>query len=82
MGRTSKREPLKKFWIPFLVDASCALSALEPVVFWRDPAVRNLNIGPLDRTIEVRMGESTSSACFMVGAVVIWCVVVVSTLRK
>jgi hypothetical protein len=68
--------------MPFLVEASLTRLTREPVVFCRDPSVRNLNSGPRDRVIAVRNGDMTSSACFIVGAVVIWCVVVVSTFKK
>ena len=71
MGRISMREPVRKFSIPFLVEASFTRLALEPVVFWREPSVRNWNRGPLARVIAVRIGDMTSSASFMVGAVVI-----------
>jgi hypothetical protein len=50
--------------------ASAAL-LLEPVVFCIDPSVRNLNRGPRALVIAVRKGDITSSACFIVGAVVI-----------
>src|SRR5689334_18416450 len=82
MGRISRRESVRKFSIPFLVEASFTRSDLEPVVFCNDPSVRNLNRGPRARVIAVRMGDITSSACFIVGAVVIWCVVSVSTFKK
>ena len=68
--------------MPFLVEASFMRFALEPVVFCKEPSVRNWNSGPRERTMEVRIGERTSSACFMVGAVVIWWVVLVSTFKK
>src|SRR5690606_36365009 len=82
IGRTSRREPVRKFSIPFFVEANFCLKNLLPVVFCMEPSVRNLNRGPLDRVMAVRIGDMTSSACFMVGAVVIWWVVAVSTLRK
>src|SRR5699024_8425702 len=82
IGRTSRREPVRKFSTPFLVDANLVRFAFEPVVFCKEPSVRNWNNGPRERVIAVRKGDITSSACFMVGAVVIWCVVEVSTLRK
>ena len=71
IGRTSSSEPVMKFSMPFFVDWSLARLALEPVVLLIEPSVRNLKRGPLARTIDVRMGERTSSACFIVGAVVI-----------
>ena len=71
IGRISNKEPVRKFSIPFLVDANFVRFALEPVVFCIDPSVKNLNKGPLARVIAVRIGDSISSACFMVGAVVI-----------
>src|SRR5690606_30409537 len=55
---------------------------LDPVVFCIDPSVRNLKRGPRARVMAVRSGAMTSSACLMVGEVVIWCVVAVSTLWK
>ena len=70
IGLISKNEPVKKFSIPFLVGESFWRLALDPVVFCREPSVRNLNNGPLALAIDVRMGDSTSSACFIVGAVV------------
>ena len=70
MGRISSSEPVIKFSMPFFVEASLVRSAFEPVVFCKEPAVRNLNSGPLARVIAVRIGESISSACFIVGAVV------------
>ena len=82
IGLISKTEPVKKFSIPFLVEASFTLSAFEPEVFCTEPSVKNLNKGPLDLTIDVRIGPKTSSACFIVGAVVIWYVVVVSMFKK
>src|SRR5678815_252179 len=82
IGRTSRREPVRKFSMPFLVDTSFCLRALLPVVFCRLPSVRNWNSGPRARVMAVRKGDMTSSACFMVGAVVIWWVVDVSTFRK
>ena len=56
--------------MPFLVDASFVRLAIGPEVFRMEPSVRNRNNGPLDRVIAVRKGLITSSACFMVGAVV------------
>ena len=61
-----------KFSIPFLVDTNLALLAFDPVVFCKDPSVRNLNNGPLETVKAVLIGDITSSACFIVGAVVIW----------
>jgi len=71
IGRTSNNEPVRKFSIPFFVEASLTLLALEPVVFCREPSVKNLKSGPLALVMEVRIGDITSSACFIVGAVVI-----------
>jgi len=82
IGRTSHNEPVRKFSTPFFVETNFCLNAREPVVFWIEPSVRNLNRGPRDLVIAVRIGDITSSACFMVGAVVIWCVVEVSTFKK
>ena len=65
------RDPVKKFSMPFFVEASFVRFALEPVVFCKDPSVRNLNSGPLALVIAVRIGDMTSSASFIVGAVVI-----------
>ena len=81
IGLISSSEPVRKFSIPFLVDASFVLLALEPVVFCIDPSVKNLNRGPFALVIAVRAGDSISSACFIVGAVVIWCVVLTSTFK-
>ena len=82
IGRISKIEPVKKFSMPFLVEASFTRFAFEPVVLFIEPSVRNLNSGPRARVMEVLIGERTSSACFIVGAVVICLVVVVSTFKK
>jgi hypothetical protein len=82
IGRISRRDPVRKFSIPFFVDANLTRFTFDPVVFCRDPSVKNLNNGPRARVIDVLNGDITSSACFMVGAVVIWWVVVVSTFRK
>ena len=71
-----------KFSIPFLVGTSFCLSARLPVVFWRDPCVMKSNRGPLALVMAVRKGCMTSSACFIVGAVVTWWVVDVSIVRK
>ena len=71
IGLISNNEPVKKFSIPFLVEANFVRLALEPVVFWIEPSVKNWNKGPLARVIAVRIGDSISSACFIVGAVVI-----------
>ena len=69
IGRTSIMELVRKFWIPFLVEANLTRFSFAPVVFCKDPSVRNLNRGPLARAIAVRMGLMTSSACRIVGAV-------------
>ena len=69
--KTSSKEPVKKFSIPFLVDTNLALLALEPVVFCKEPSVKNLKKGPRERTMAVLIGDITSSASFIVGAVVI-----------
>ena len=69
IGRISTNEPVRKFSIPFLVDASLTRVALEPVVFCNEPSVKNSNRGPLDLVMAVRIGARTSSACFIVGAV-------------
>src|SRR6187399_2904423 len=82
IGRTSSNEPVRKFSTPFFVEASFTRWALEPVVFCRDPSVRNRKSGPLALVMAVRKGDITSSACFIVGAVVTWCVVWVLTLRQ
>ena len=82
IGLISTRDPVKKFSIPFLVDVNLTLFTLEPVVLLIEPSVKNLYKGPLDLVIAVLIGERTSSACFIVGAVCTWCVVDVSTLRK
>src|SRR5689334_15490037 len=82
MGRISRRDPVRKFWMPSLVAASFGLNQRSPVVLLIEPAVMNLKNGPRERVIAVRNGPITSSACFMVGAVQIWWVVSVSTLRK
>ena len=72
MGLISKSEPVRKFSIPFLVEANLTRLDLEPVVFCNEPSVRNLNSGPLATVMAVLNGLITSSACFIVGAVVIW----------
>ena len=82
IGRTSSRLLVKKFSMPFLVEAIFTRSALEPVVFCRLPSVINWSTGPFARANAVRKGASTSSACFMVGAVVSCWVVVVYAVRK
>ena len=64
-------EFVRKFSIPFLVDASLGLLNFEPVVLLIEPSVRNLNRGPLDRASAVRIGDSVSSDCRIVGAVTI-----------
>ena len=71
IGLISKREPVRKFSMPFFVEASLTRFALDPVVFCNDPSVINLKKGPLDLTIAVLNGDMTSSASFIVGAVVI-----------
>src|SRR5574344_1801903 len=71
LGRISRSEPVKKFSIPFLVDANFTRLALEPVVFCIEPSVKKLNKGPLALVIAVLIGDMTSSDCFIVGAVVI-----------
>ena len=53
-----------------------------PVVFCRLPSVINFITGPLARAKAVRNGASTSSACFMVGAVVSCWVVLVFAVMK
>jgi len=55
--------------MPFLVEASLTRLALEPVVFCREPSVKNWKSGPRARVIAVLNGDITSSACFIVGAV-------------
>mgnify|MGYP006912778586 CR=1 FL=1 len=82
MGRISSSEPVRKFSIPFLVEAIFTRSLFAPVVFWMLPMVMNLKTGPLARASAVRNGERTSSACFMVGAVVTCWVVLLSTVIK
>ena len=47
MGRTSSDEFVRKFSIPFLVDANFWRPERLPVVFCIEPSVRNLNSGPL-----------------------------------
>ena len=58
-----------KFSMPFFVGANLTLLAFDPVVFWSDPSVKNLNQGPLALAMAVLIGDKTSSACFIVGAV-------------
>ena len=82
IGLISRIELVRKFCIPFLVVTSFCRRALEPVVFCREPSVRNWKRGPRALTIAVEKADITSSACFMVGATVICFVVVGSTLRK
>ena len=57
IGLLSSIDAVRKSSIPFFVEASLTLFALEPVVFCSDPSVRNLNRGPLDLAIAVRMGS-------------------------
>ena len=71
IGLTSKSDPVKKFSIPFFVDANLTLLDFDPVVFCKDPSVMNLNNGPLATVMAVLKGLMISSACFIVGAVVI-----------
>ena len=71
MGRISRMLLVRKFWIPFLVGESSFLSAGLPEVAMIEPAVRNLYRGPRARVIAVAIGDMTSSASFIVGAVVI-----------
>ena len=68
--------------MPFLVLASLMRSAFDPVVFCIDPSVKNCINGPLALAIDVRIGDSTSSACLTVGAVVDCWVVDVFTFKK
>ena len=79
IGLISIIESVRKFCIPFLVGDNLTLLALEPVVFCNEPSVKNFIRGPLARVIAVLIGSITSSACFIVGAVVICLVVLVST---
>ena len=69
IGLISTNELVRKFSIPFLVDASFWRRFLDPVVFCKEPSVKNLNNGPLALAIAVFIGAITSSACFIVGAV-------------
>ena len=71
MGRISRMLLVRKFWIPFLVGERSFLSAGLPEVAMIEPAVRNLYRGPRARVIAVAIGDMTSSASFIVGAVVI-----------
>ena len=82
IGRTSNRLLETKFSMPFFVLASFTRSTFDPVVFCRLPSVINFSTGPLARARAVRSGASTSSAWFMVGAVVTCRVVVVYATRK
>ena len=82
MGRTSSRLLVKKFSMPFFVLAIFTRSALAPVVFWMLPSVINFSTGPFARANAVRNGANTSSACFIVGAVVSCWVVMVLTVMK
>ena len=41
MGLTSRSEPVRKFSTPFFVEANFVRFALEPVVFCKEPSVRN-----------------------------------------
>ena len=68
--------------MPFFVLAILTRSAFEPVVFCKLPSVMNFSTGPFALASAVRIGASTSSACFMVGAVVSCWVVVVYAVRK
>ena len=82
MGRTSKRLLVTKFSMPFFVLAIFTRSAFAPVVFCRLPSVMNFSTGPFARANAVRKGASTSSACFMVGAVVsCWVVFVLAVIK-
>ena len=78
MGMIRIIDPVIKFSIPFLVEASFTRLALEPVVFWREPSVKNLKRGPRALVIAVLIGVKTSSDWRTVGAVTIWSVVDVS----
>ena len=69
-----------KFSIPFLVAASFTL--LMELFARTEPCVRNWNSGPLDLAMAVRIGDMVSSASFIVGAVTIWWVVLVSIVAK
>ena len=71
IGRISTSDPVRKSSIPFFVEASFTRLALEPVVFWSEPSVKNLKSGPLALVMAVLIGVIISSACFIVGAVVI-----------
>ena len=71
-------DPVMKFSIPFLVEVSLTRFALDPVVFWREPSVRNWNSGPRALVMAVLIGVRISSDWRTVGAVTIWSVVVVS----
>ena len=71
-----------KLTIPFLVDANFFRFAADPVVFCNDPCVKNLKYGPRAFVIDVDIGDITSSACRIVGAVAICLVVSVSTFKK
>ena len=63
--------PIINSSIPLFVDASFTRFSLDPVVLLIDPKVKNLNNGPRALVMAVLIGERTSSACFIVGAVVI-----------
>ena len=62
IGITSIIELVKKFCIPFFVGVSFCRFALEPVVFCKEPSVKNWNNGPLALAIEVLIGFITSPA--------------------
>ena len=71
IGLISNKDPVRKFSTPFLVDANFIRLAFDPVVFCNEPSVKNWNSGPFALVIAVLIGDITSSACFIVGAVVI-----------
>ena len=70
MGRTCINEPVNRFFIPSFVETNFDLLAIDPFVLFKEPYVKNLNSGPLDRIIAVLNNDITSSDCFIVGAVV------------
>ena len=69
MGATSIIDPVKKFSIPFLVLANFCFVAIDPDVLCIEPSVKNLNNGPLDLVIAVRIGAIVSPDCLIVGEV-------------
>jgi hypothetical protein len=71
IGLISSRELVRKFSMPFFVDASLALLYFEPLELGEAPSVIKENSGPRAFVMAVFKGDITSFACGIVGAVVI-----------